>query len=146
MIEGDLCLDDLDDLVASEYEPMRFFRLLCLQSLCKNGISSSRYDSLRRDIVQTYGYEYMFFLGNLEKADLLRRKEAFLGMDKPSRFARLKDSLRLIVPDVDTVDPDDISFVSSGYAPLTGTTFCAKSPVAFWIFCNNTPRKTWRRR
>jgi vacuolar protein sorting-associated protein 33A len=119
MIEGDLCLDDLDDLVASEYEPFRFLRLLCLQSICKNGISSSRYDSLRRDIVQTYGYEYLFFLGNLEKAGLLRRKEAFLGMDKPSRFARLKDLLRLIVPDVDTVDPDDISFVSSGYAPLT---------------------------
>lgn len=119
MIEGDSCLDDLDDMVASQYEPVRFLRLLCLQSLCKNGISASRYDSLRRDIVQTYGYEYLFVLSNLEKAGLLRRKEAFLGMDKPSQFSRLKDLLVLIVPDVDTVEPDDISYVSSGYAPLT---------------------------
>ena len=119
MIEGDSCFDDLDDMVASQYDPVRFLRLLCLQSLCKNGISASRYDSLRRDIVQTYGYEYLFILSNLEKAGLLRRKEAFLGMDKPSQFSRLKDLLVLIVPDVDTVEPDDISYVSSGYAPLT---------------------------
>jgi len=122
LIEGELCLDQLDDLVASHQyidDPYRFFRLLCLQSLCKNGISSSRYDSLRRDVVQTYGYEYLFVLHNLEKAGLLRRKEAFLGMDKPSPFSKLKESLVLINAEVDTVEPDDISYVSSGYAPLT---------------------------
>ena len=119
MMEGELCLDHLDDLVASQYDPYRFLRLLCLQSLCKNGISSSRYDSLRRDVVQTYGYEYLFVLSNLEKAGLLRRKEAFLGMDKPSPFSKLKESLVLINAEVDTVEPDDIAYVSSGYAPLT---------------------------
>lgn len=119
MLEGDWCLDELDDLVAMSYPGYRFLRLLCLQSLCKNGINSSRYDSLRKDVVQTYGYEFLSVLVNLEKAGLLRRKEAFLGMEKPSSFSKLKDLLVLINAEVDTVEPDDISYISSGYAPLT---------------------------
>jgi hypothetical protein len=58
-------------------------------------------------------------LVNLEKAGLLRRKEAFLGIDKASAFSKVKDLLVLINAEVDTVEPDDISYVSSGYAPLT---------------------------
>jgi vacuolar protein sorting-associated protein 33A len=119
MLEGDMCLDELDDLVAMSYHPYRFLRLLCLQSICKNGINSSRYDSLRKDVVQTYGYEFLSLLMNLEKAGLLRRKEAFLGMDKASAFSKVKDLLVLINAEVDTVEPDDISYVSSGYAPMT---------------------------
>ena len=119
MLEGDWCLDELDDMVAMSYPAYRFLRLLCLQSLCKNGINSSRYDSLRKDVVQTYGYEFLSVLVNLEKAGLLRRKEAFLGMEKPSSFSKLKDLLVLINAEVDTVEPDDISYISSGYAPLT---------------------------
>ena len=56
MIEGEMCYDMLEDLVACQYPPIRFFRLMCLQSLCAGGIKSSKYDALRRDIVQTYGY------------------------------------------------------------------------------------------
>lgn len=131
MMEGELCYDQLEDLLlAHQNDPLRFFRLLCLQSICKNGINSSRYDSLRRDVVQTYGYEYLFVLTNLEKAGLLRRKEAFLGIDKPSHFSKLKELLLLINAEVDTVDPDDISYVSSGYAPLTVR--LVQSAVAGW--------------
>jgi vacuolar protein sorting-associated protein 33A len=119
MLEGDLCLDELDDLVAMSYPVYRFLRLLCLQSICKNGINSSRYDSFRKDVVQTYGYEFLSVLVNLEKAGLLRRKEAFLGMEKPSVFSKLKESLVLINAEVNTIEPDDISYISSGYAPLT---------------------------
>jgi vacuolar protein sorting-associated protein 33A len=119
ILEGDTCYDELDDLVAMSYPMYRFLRLLCLQSICKNGINSSRYDSLRKDFVQTYGYEFVALLVNLEKAGLLRRKEAFLGMDKASAFSKVKDLLVLINAEVDTIDPDDISYVSSGYAPLT---------------------------
>jgi vacuolar protein sorting-associated protein 33A len=119
MLEGDTCFDELDDLVAMSYPLYRFLRLLCLQSICKNGINASRYDSIRKDFVQTYGYEFVALLVNLEKAGLLRRKEAFLGIDKASAFSKVKDLLVLINAEVDTIEPDDISYVSSGYAPLT---------------------------
>jgi len=56
MIEGESRYDILEDLIACQYPPYRILRLLCLQSLCGGGIKSSRYDSLRRDVVQTYGW------------------------------------------------------------------------------------------
>jgi hypothetical protein len=118
MLEGETCYETLEDLVAYQYAPFKFFRLLCLQSLCSNGIKSSRYDALRRDIVQTYGYEYLFVLENLELAGLLSRREG-LWMDTASPFNNLRKSVHLINAEVDTVDPDDISYVSSGYAPLS---------------------------
>ena len=118
MLEGETCYDQLDELVATQYPPYRFFRLLCLQSLCSGGIKSSRYDSLRRDVVQTYGYEYLFVLGNLERAGLLRRRDG-LWMDTASPLNNLRRSLILINAEVDTVEPDDISYVTSGYAPMS---------------------------
>jgi len=118
MIEGEICYDMLDDLVACQYPPMRFFRLMCLQSLCAGGIKSSRYDALRRDVVQIYGYEYLFVLRNLENIGLLRRRET-LWMDSTSSFTTLRKSLILINAEVNTVEPDDVSYVSSGYAPVS---------------------------
>lgn len=118
IVEGEICYDALEDLVASQYPPDRFLRLLCLQSLCSGGIKSSRYDTFRRDVVQTYGYEYLFVLNHLEKVGLLRRREG-LWMDTASPFNTLRKSLILINADVDTVDPNDAAYVSSGYAPLT---------------------------
>jgi vacuolar protein sorting-associated protein 33A len=118
ILEGETCYDVLEDLVASQHPPYRFFRLLCLQSLCSGVIKSSRYDSIRRDVVQTYGYEYLFVLQNLEKMGLLRRREG-LWMDSASPFAHIRKSLLLIHAEVNTVEPDDIAYVSSGYAPLS---------------------------
>lgn len=57
-------------------------------------------------------------LNNLEKAGLLRRRET-LWMDSASSFNTLRKAMILINAEVDTVDPDDVSYVSSGYAPLT---------------------------
>lgn len=118
ILEGDLCYDYLDELVATQHPPLDLLKLLCLQSVCSGGIRSSRYDSIRRDIVQTYGYEYVLVLQKLEDAGLLRRREG-LWMDTTSSFNTLRKSMILINAEVDTVDPDDISYVSSGYAPLS---------------------------
>jgi len=118
ILEGSTDYDALDGLIASQYHPIRLLRLLCLQSLCTGGIKSSRYDGYKRDIVQTYGYEYLFILGNLEKAGLLRRREG-LWMDSASSFAQQREHLSLINAEVDTSEPDDISYVTSGYSPLS---------------------------
>jgi hypothetical protein len=39
-----------------------------LQSLTSGGIRAARYDSFRRMIAQTYGYQHLYTLSNLEKA------------------------------------------------------------------------------
>ena len=43
-------------------------RLLCLQSLTADGIRASRYDNMRRLIIQTYGFKYINTFRNLEIA------------------------------------------------------------------------------
>mmetsp|Transcript_5735 Transcript_5735/g.8136 ORF Transcript_5735/g.8136 Transcript_5735/m.8136 type:complete len:433 (+) Transcript_5735:1-1299(+) len=117
MLEGESCYDTLEELIACQYPPYRLLKLLCLQSICGGGLKSAKYDSLRRDIVQTYGYEFLFVLNNLEKVGLLRRRETI--WDSSSPFNTLRKSLILINAEVNTVEPDDISYVSSGYAPLS---------------------------
>ena len=116
MVEGELCYDTLEELIATQHPPLRILKLLALQSLAGGGIKSSKYDSLRRDVVQTYGYEYMFVLNNLEKAGLVRRRE---WMDSAAPFSNIRKAMILINAEVDPVDPDDVSYVSSGYAPLS---------------------------
>ena len=46
-------------------------RLLCLQSLVSNGLKAAKFDSLRREVLQTYGYELLLTLNNLERVGLL---------------------------------------------------------------------------
>lgn len=63
-------------------------------------------------------YEFLFVLGNLEKAGLIKRRD-MLWMDSTSPFNSLRKSLILVHAEVDTVEPNDVSYVSSGYAPLS---------------------------
>ena len=117
MIESETCYDTIEDLIASQYPPFRLLRLLCLQSLTNGGIKTSRYDVLKREVVQTYGYEYLFLLQNLEKMGMLKKRESFF--DTTSSFATIRKQLVLIQADVDASNPDDVSYVSSGYAPIS---------------------------
>ena len=55
MVESEACYDVLEDLIASEYPPIRLLRLLCLQSITSGGIKAAKFDALRRDVVQSYG-------------------------------------------------------------------------------------------
>ena len=117
MVESESCYEVIEDLIASQYPPFRVLRLLCLQSLTSGGIKASKYEPLKREVVQTYGYEYLFVLQNLEKIGFLRKKESI--WDSTSAFSTLQKHLSLIQADVDPLNPDDVSYVSSGYAPIS---------------------------
>lgn len=131
MLEGDFCYEVLEDLVCNsnntnsdEEDPkslcLRFLRLLCLQSVTSGGIKPAKFDSLRREVIHSYGYETMFLLNNLEKVGALRKRETSYFDASSSSFSALRKLLNLINnADVNNLDPDDISYVSSGYAPLS---------------------------
>ena len=123
MLEGESYLDQIEDMICADTDRKLFYRalkLLCLQSLTAGGIRSSRYDSIRRLFVHTYGYEHLFTLSNLERTGLLKRKDVML-VDTASAWTGLRKQLRLIDERSDNarVAPDDISYVSAGYAPLS---------------------------
>jgi len=119
MLESEPCYEYLEDLIASGEPPYRWLRLFCLQSLTSNGIKATRYDSLRREVVQTYGYEFLMVLRALEKGGFLRRRETFFMDSMQTPYSTLRKALNLINPDVDPSNPQDAAYVSSGYAPMT---------------------------
>jgi hypothetical protein len=120
MLESEPCYEHLEDLISTGLEPpYRWLRLLCLQSLTSNGIKATRYDALRREVIQTYGYEYLFVLNDLEKAGFLRKRETFFIDSMATPYSTLRKALNLINPDIDPSNPEDVAYVSSGYAPIT---------------------------
>ncbi|KAG7370240.1 Sec1 family protein [Nitzschia inconspicua] len=119
MIEGETCYDILEELVFSSYPPYQLLRLLCLQSLTSGGIKANRYDAFRQYIVQVYGYQFLPVLHDLEKLGWIKRKDTLFLDSARSPFQSIRRNLILIHAEVDTVEPDDVSYVSSGYAPLS---------------------------
>ncbi|KAL7541438.1 hypothetical protein ACHAWF_006937, partial [Thalassiosira exigua] len=119
MLESEPCYEALEDTLAEGEPPYRWLRLLCLQSLTSNGIKATRYDALRREAVQAYGYEFLGVLRDLERAGFLRRRETFFMDSMATSYSTLRKSLTLINADVDPSRPEDAAYVSSGYAPMT---------------------------
>ena len=119
IVESESCFDVIEDLIASQYNVWRVLRLLCLNSLTNGGVKTSKLDTLKREIVQTYGYEFVFLLQNLESIGLLRKKDTLWDTASSSGYSIFRKQLQLIQPDVDPLNPDDVSYVSSGYAPIS---------------------------
>ena len=111
MIErGQTDYDMLEDAIAEEVPLVKLLRMLCLQSLCCGGFK--KFDQFRREILQTYGYEYVFTLDNLEKLGFFRKSGIW---DWPA----IRRAFRLVVDNPDVNKPVDMSYVTSGYAPLS---------------------------
>ncbi|KAL9254155.1 Vacuolar protein-sorting-associated protein 33-like protein [Drosera capensis] len=88
-------------------------RLLVLFSVTNLGLPKRQFDYLRREILHSYGFEHVVTLTNLERAGLFRKQEL------KSNWLTIKRAMRLVVEDNNTANPSDISYVFSGYAPLS---------------------------
>ena len=118
MLEGETCYEYLEDLIAADQPVLSVLKLTCLQSLTNGGLKSSKFDSLRRDIIQSYGFDLMVVLNRLEAVGAIKRRE-ISWTDSGNTWNTLRKNLRLIKDNVNVYEPDDISYVSSGYAPLS---------------------------
>ncbi|CAJ0963054.1 unnamed protein product [Ranitomeya imitator] len=63
---------------------------------------------------RTYGYDHILTLHNLEKAGLLKAQ-----LGSRNNYPTIRKTLRLWMDDVNEQNPNDISYVYSGYAPLS---------------------------
>ena len=48
-----------------------------------------------------------------------RKETSTFGLERDSPWDQVRGALRLIEEDVDSYNPQDIAYVTSGYAPLT---------------------------
>jgi hypothetical protein len=90
-------------------------RTVILISQTSNGIKAKDLEVFKREFLQVYGYHHLPRLIALEKLHLLVKSPPAV----PQPFASLRKALRLIVDDVDDGAPNDISYVYSGYAPIS---------------------------
>ncbi|CAI6001439.1 unnamed protein product [Closterium sp. NIES-64] len=109
----DSACEYIEDAMAQGHPMSTVLRLLSLVSLTNGGIPKARFDHLRREFLQAYGFLHVFSLDNFERAGLIKRQEG------RSTWVAVKRSLRLIVDDDDDANPRDIAFTFSGYAPLS---------------------------
>ncbi|XP_007936331.1 vacuolar protein sorting-associated protein 33A [Orycteropus afer afer] len=113
-IDTDKVNNYIEDCIAQKHPLIKVLRLVCLQSVCNSGLKPKVLDYYKREILQTYGYEHILTLYNLEKAGLLRPQTG-----GRNNYPTIRKTLRLWMDDVNEQNPTDISYVYSGYAPLS---------------------------
>ncbi|XP_044514700.1 vacuolar protein sorting-associated protein 33A isoform X3 [Gracilinanus agilis] len=113
-IDTDKVNNYIEDCIAQKHPLIKILRLVCLQSVCNSGLKQKVLDYYKREILQTYGYEHMLTLNNLEQAGLLKPQAG-----GRNNYPTIRKTLRLWMDDVNEQNPNDISYVYSGYAPLS---------------------------
>lgn len=112
--------DAIEELIARAAPLESVLRLLCVESFMSSGLKPKDFESFKREILQAYGYQHVLTLDALERLGFFQSRTAVTASG-PTRtsYANLRKPLRLIVDEVNEHDPDDISYVYSGYAPLS---------------------------
>ncbi|XP_044631875.1 vacuolar protein sorting-associated protein 33A isoform X1 [Equus asinus] len=113
-IDTDKVNSYVEECIAQKHPLIKVLRLVCLQSVCNSGLKQKVLDYYKREILQTYGYEHILTLHNLEKAGLLKPQ-----LGGRNNYPTIRKTLRLWMDDVNEQNPTDISYVYSGYAPLS---------------------------
>jgi len=109
----EICFEYIEEMIHKQEPIENVLRLLVLLSLTNAGLPKKNFDYLRREILHSYGFEHMHLLYNLEKAGLFKRQES------RSNWVGITRALQLIVDVNDTANPSDISYIFSGFAPLS---------------------------
>ncbi|KAG7172080.1 Vacuolar protein sorting-associated protein 33A-like 1 [Homarus americanus] len=103
----------IEDCIAQKESLNTVLRLICLQCIVNSGLKPKILEHYKRDVIHTYGFEHFLTLENLEKAGLLYVQQG------RSTYATVRKTMQLTVDDVSEHDPTDMSYVHSGYAPLS---------------------------
>ena len=106
-------LESIDDEMAQKGDLYNIIRMLSLYSLINGGIKNKIFDQIRRDLVNIYGFQEIFFFNNLEKLKILKNYDS-----SNLFYYDLSKKLKLINDWVDFNNPNDASYSFSGYCPI----------------------------
>ncbi|KAA8902112.1 Sec1-like protein [Sphaerosporella brunnea] len=112
--------DAIEELIARAAPLDSVLRLLCIESYMSGGLRPKDFENFKREILHAYGYQHVLTLDALEKLGFFQSRTAVAASNTSrTSYTALRKPLRLIVDEVNEHDPDDISYVYSGYAPLS---------------------------
>ncbi|ORX57239.1 vacuolar protein sorting-associated protein 33A-like protein [Piromyces finnis] len=104
----------IEEMINNQQSIQQTIRLLGLLSLVSGGVRAKSFEFFRKEIVQTYGYQHIITLDNLSKVGLFKKYDG-----SKNTYPSVRKNLKIIVDDVDEYNPNDISYVYSGYAPIS---------------------------
>ena len=123
--------ETIEELIARDIPLPTILRLICLESCISGGLRLKDLENFKRLILQAYGYQHLLTLSALKKIGLLQTRASVNVLLNPlgastgtaenskTNYNYLRKVLRLIVDEVNEQNPNDISYVYSGYAPLS---------------------------
>ena len=123
--------DTIEELIARDTPLPTILRLLCLESTIAGGLRPKDLDTFKRAILHAYGHQHLLTLTRLEKMELLQPRSSSSALLLPvgggtssqtgskTNYAHLRKELSMIIDEYNEQDPDDVSYVYSGYAPLS---------------------------
>ena len=112
--------ENIEELIYRGASIEHVLRSLCIESCVGAGLRPRDLEFFKREILQAYGYQHILTLDALEKMQLLLPRTAIQTTpNSRTLYSSLRKLLRLVVDEVNEHSPDDISYVYSGYAPLS---------------------------
>jgi hypothetical protein len=115
-------------MIAQGADMQMVLRLLCLASITGGGIKAKPLENIKREFLQAYGYHHLPLLLALSATPLSAVLTNPLPAGAPAStvvhakypFSQIRKQLRLLI-DAEGLDEleNDISYVYSGYAPLS---------------------------
>lgn len=118
----------IEELIARDIPLKTLLRLLCLESCMSGGLRPKDLEHFKRQILQAYGHQHLLTFSALEKMELLQPRSSATTMLIPTpgaqtgtktNYSYLRKNLRLVIEEVSEKEPTDISYVYSGFAPLS---------------------------
>lgn len=103
ILNGELLLDYIVERITLQDALPLILRFLVLFSLVNGGVKNRDFDAVRKEIFQTYGFENLLTLYNLEKAGLLTKR------DGGKNYSAIRNKLQL-VRDVSGEKTDEIQY------------------------------------
>ncbi|KAJ5613260.1 hypothetical protein N7510_006454 [Penicillium lagena] len=121
--------ETIEELIARDVPLKSVLRLLCLESCMSGGLRPRDLENFKRQVIQAYGHQHLLTFWALEKMELLQPRSSATTMLLPTtsgahagtktNYGYLRKNLRLVIEEVSEKDPNDISYVYSGFAPLS---------------------------
>ena len=102
-----------EDYISDKRDLYKLLKLMSIESLTLGGIKD--YNSIKKDILNVYGYQNVFLFRDLEKLGWLRDKSKnSINMN----YIQLCEKLELVKMDYNNEKPEDSSYVMGGYCPI----------------------------
>lgn len=114
-VDPDRALSYIENAIAHKKPLNKILKLICMQSFTSSGLKQKVLEYYKREIIQTYGFQHILTLMNLEQAGLLKCSQNTF----TRHYQTLRKMMRLTVEDASELAPEDINFVHSIYAPLS---------------------------